>query len=297
MKIPSWFTLLKIRHYPYDLNLELTSVCNLDCNYCIRSESISKCWKDSGNITNDLLIKILEEYKTLPSYHHQKITPCGLGEPLLYPNIRATLLSIRRVFPKAEIATNTNGLLLNDNLIDSGLDYLTVSVNWSNRNEYYHMNGSDSFKVIEENLLRFLMAKKNRKPRTIVQVMEIAEDVKGFCKFWKPLLSKDDIVYVRPFTNWGMFKSSNLTKRRPCFALWSTLMISKEGNVYPCCISEAYGGQSNLLLGNIQEASLKTILANGKLDAIRWMHRKGRCEELYPCKNCDAWLKMPRVPF
>lgn len=289
----------RLKPFPYDLNFELTTECNMKCGYCVRGVNVEKGLKDSGHIEWKRFYQILEQFSHLPRYSHQKITPCGLGEPLLHPDILSMIRTIGVKMPKAELSSNTNGVLLDRvNLIESGLDYLTISINWSSRNEYLENNHVDHFGYVVKNTIDFLERKGSHKPSAIVQVMETSRDVSGFIKFWKPLLNSNDSILVRPFCNWGVASIENYLQsepRFPCYALWSVVMVDKDGWVFPCCISEAYGFQSDLRLGNLDDFDLDELLRNGKLAEIREKHLRGEWNKLTPCKYCDAWSMMPHA--
>ena len=40
-------------------------------------------------------------------------------------------------------------------------------------------------------------------------------------------------------------------RRYPCAALFSTIMVDKDGFIYPCCMGVAHGRESDICLGNI----------------------------------------------
>ena len=104
-----------------DLNFEPTSKCNLNCLYCGREQLILNGIRDAGDMSYDLLENIVEQYSEIAKEHpgdRIKLSPVGLGEPLLYPRFFDAIKLIREKFGKCHIHINTNGILLNQDNID-----------------------------------------------------------------------------------------------------------------------------------------------------------------------------------
>jgi MoaA/NifB/PqqE/SkfB family radical SAM enzyme len=99
------------KDYPVDINFELTTACNLKCKYCPRHELVRNGIRSVGNMDYDLMSKIIRDLSKI-SDRKFSISPVGLGEPLLYPEIYDVLRLLRNRFQKAHIHINTNALLL-----------------------------------------------------------------------------------------------------------------------------------------------------------------------------------------
>ena len=112
--------------YPRNIQLELTTRCNLHCRMCVKSAS------DSCIAEEDLPLPVFR--RLLPALAHaRKLILSGIGEPLLHPDLEEIIrLATAAMPPGAVIGFQTNGLLLDAgralNLIEAGLSTVCLSL-------------------------------------------------------------------------------------------------------------------------------------------------------------------------
>lgn len=104
--------------------IEVTTVCNLNCSFCIRH-----AWGDQqGEMSWETFMRIITQLREFPKL--RRITLAGFGEPLTHPRIvdmvrEATKLGV-------EVTLSTNGLLLNrdmaEALVDAHLSEIVISL-------------------------------------------------------------------------------------------------------------------------------------------------------------------------
>ncbi len=125
--------------------ISLTSICNLKCAYCSQYDGDKKLipvqfYKN--------LIDVLAELGI------EKIRFTG-GEPLLNPNI-VELVKYAKSKPSVkDIAITTNGVLFDkylDELIDSGLTRINLSLDTTSKEIYEDLTGQDKLDVVLENI-------------------------------------------------------------------------------------------------------------------------------------------------
>lgn len=134
---------------PNNLYLETTSRCNLRCKGCILYRG---SWEPQRDLALKELITICDQLPDL-----ERAVLHGIGEPLLnaeLPNMIRDLKD-RNTF----VLFNSNGILLNEEwqnqLIDSGLDELRISLDAASPAGYKAMRDSDKFNRIVSNLQAF----------------------------------------------------------------------------------------------------------------------------------------------
>jgi pyruvate-formate lyase-activating enzyme len=251
------------RGYPADVNFELTTACNLRCKYCPRNELVKKGVRSVGHMDYDLIGKIVKDLSKI-SDKKFNITPLGLGEPLLFPGLCDVLKTLRLRFPKANISINTNALLLDEEtskeLIKTGIDEIVFSINIWDREKYKVIHGVDALPLVIENVKRFLQLKGAGKPHAIVQILDIDVNkgrIDWFYRYWKRYLNRGDSIYIRPINDFGGRVSLkdfvSIPKQRnrfPCPELFSTVMVNKDGFIFPCCMGVAYSPDVDICLGN-----------------------------------------------
>ena len=121
----------------------LTRNCNLRCNFCYV--------KDAGYCENEMVnfenLKKIVDFCCDAKVKYVFFTG---GEPLLYPYLNDILVYIKEKEHPITTAVATNGILLEDfqfskRLMDSGLDYIDVSMKGRNSQEWMNTTGYDGY--------------------------------------------------------------------------------------------------------------------------------------------------------
>jgi radical SAM protein with 4Fe4S-binding SPASM domain len=141
---------------PAELQVEVTAACNLRCAMCLVAyrPPINKI---TGAMRPELFRPLLD---SLPGL--RRITLQGLGEPLLSPY----LMTLIRYVKARDIAAgfNSNATLLSttvaDALVDSGLDWLHVSVDGAAAGTYEGIRGGGRLDLVVDNLAGLVAAKR-----------------------------------------------------------------------------------------------------------------------------------------
>jgi radical SAM protein with 4Fe4S-binding SPASM domain len=186
---------LTVKSRPIHLQVETTTYCNLKCQSCPRDFVVKK----PKHIDIRLFKSVVDE--VMP---HQ-ILINGIGEPLTNPEI----VEIIRYLKRLGILVNlvTNGTMLDNaakDLVSSGLDTLSVSVDASTAPTYHKVRGQDVFDRVLlgiEKIVKLKKAQSSPKPyiRTnfVLQSANIPEAA-GFVKLSKKL--GVDAVYFQPLS-------------------------------------------------------------------------------------------------
>ena len=117
--------------YDFDLrnlHIEVTTRCNLNCIYCLR-----RFWSNykPGDMEFGTYAKILDQIERL-----ERINLYGFGEPFMNPRIFDMIHYARKSFKDSKIFLSTNGMLLDEPVIEKaikcGLDSIAVSIDTIN---------------------------------------------------------------------------------------------------------------------------------------------------------------------
>ncbi len=110
-----------VQHDPAIANIEITTYCNLKCQFCARA----KLNKPNKHMSSDTFISILG---MLPNTY--KIVLVGLGETLMHPQI-LDFIKYGKLHKK-KVGLVTNGMVLNKalsmQLLEAGLDSIAFSI-------------------------------------------------------------------------------------------------------------------------------------------------------------------------
>ncbi len=134
---------------PVCLYLETTNRCNLLCETCPRTFETLEPPQD---MTWELFTSIVDQFPSIA-----RVVLHGVGEPMLVKDLPRMIryLKDRGIY----VLFNTNGTLLNpkkfQELIDTGLDELRVSVDAADRKTYLAVRGKDFFDRIVRDVGKF----------------------------------------------------------------------------------------------------------------------------------------------
>ena len=112
----------------------------------------------------------------------ERVVLHGIGEPLLNASLGAMIHYLKAVHPSAQVLFNSNAVLLDDarqrDLIDSGLDELSVSIDGASRATYQRTRGIDALDVVVGNLKDFVpLAQMAGKPRISMWLTAMRENL------------------------------------------------------------------------------------------------------------------------
>ena len=161
-KKPYSFPLLE---FPLLLDVELTNCCNLDCIMCPGQIMTRKV----GFMTRETFAKIVDEAKG----YKPGIRFIRCGEPFLNKEIFSFINQAKR--PDLIVHFTTNGLLLNDELLDkifnSELDNIIFSLQGVDKSSYQEMRNNKQYDELKEKISRFKIRRdKEHRTRPFIQI-------------------------------------------------------------------------------------------------------------------------------
>ena len=292
---------------PSIVNLELTNRCNLECIFCDHS-TLKKNMR-LGEMDENLLESILISLKT---FHIFELGLVGLGEPLLNEKLEKHLDIIDRHNESfTRISLNTNGILLDEakskKIINSPVNFVTVSLNASNRKSYEELSSRDRFEEVVLNIKQFLeiLRKGERKDfKVSIQFLSsVLNDEKEMKSLFKDYLYDNVIVYKRYVYNKpsvisranGRVNVASAYKinRFPCWSMYTRVYVDIDGNAYPCTIgNDSYRDKSDMKIGNIKDQNLISIFSSKKINNAR-KRAENKKISFIECEECTAWQLFP----
>jgi len=151
--------------------IEPTVACNLDCITCFRN-----AWEQPiGRMSEETFASILaglNELDPVPDVYFG-----GIGEPLFHPKTIQWIAKVKKLGAKVELITNGTTLTekKSQQLIDSGLDVLWVSIDGASPESYADVRmGAELPKVIENLKRLFKMRKGGHFPKPEIGVAFVA---------------------------------------------------------------------------------------------------------------------------
>ena len=164
-----------VTHDPVIANIEITTYCNLNCQFCARNQMK----KGNQHMSFDSFQNILS---LLPNLY--KVVLVGLGEPLLHPQLTEFIKYAKSL--KKKVGLVTNAMLLNtqisNRLLEAGLDSIAFSLDGADLNlSALVRKGTDFDKVINN----------------IKEFVEISNSFKQISKAVFSAVSIDTVIHLK----------------------------------------------------------------------------------------------------
>jgi len=289
--------------FPVSLSVEPTNCCNLSCPHC--PTGLKTLTRKQGNITLDSYYKVIDETSSKLVY----LMLYFQGEPFLNKDI---IKMIEYAEQKGlYVMTSTNAHFINEenvqNIVESGLDKLIISLDGITEEVYTTYRRGGKLEKVRDAIKSVVACKKklmSKKPFIELQFIVFShnehqiDDAKKLSKE----LGVDKISFKsaqiydinnnfcflpsnEKYSRYKLSASGNHTLKRTikrgCYKMWSSAVITWDGNLVPCC----YDKDANFIMGNINEKKLKEILGSPSYLTFRNNILKKRA--LYKmCSNC-----------
>ena len=247
-----------------NIQLELTNRCNLRCVECPNH----KMQRERGFISNEVFLKVLNDYIIPLRGEQPTVILHKDGEPLLHNNIRFFIREIEKYRTDIKLDIYTNGVLLNDDFVAflstvKNPVWILVSFHFI---DYLGrmINSTDSLHW----RLKQMMDDAGKNITFVVVTHEHDYIQKDFLDRWltewlehkSKTTAKIDGVFVNPSINpWGgLIEDSHNSSFTSCpYADGEHLFIGYTGNVIPCCIDL----EEDAIIGNVFVDDVSTIMS------------------------------------
>lgn len=287
---------------PFVLIVDPASNCNFKCRFCPTGEPelIKATGRYQGPMAFDTFTKIIDDLQEFP----EPVKVLRLykeGEPLMNKRF-ADMVRYARASDKIErIDTTTNGVLLtpktSEAIIAAGIDQINISVNG----------------VRSEQFLELVRTKVNfdRFVANIKYLYSIKGDCEIYIKAIEENLTPDDrklfldtfgdiadrVFFEHLFANWPDFESDiipqetsighygdEVLERSVCPYIFYSTTINSDGSVSLCVQDWA----RKLVVGSVEEQSVRDIWLGQRLNAHRLAHLSGCRKDNPTCAHCQS---------
>ena len=186
--------------YPIHVEVGLTNMCNHKCIFCALDWVVGK---DKTKIDTGVMLNTLED---MANQGVKSVVFAGDGEPLLHKDIPKFVENGKAY--SLDLATTTNGVLLNGEVAERCLPYLSwlrVSINAATKETYskiHKTNEKDFYKVISNLKNAVDLVHKHSYPVTIgVQTLLLPEninEIESLAKLIKEIGA--DNIQIKPYS-------------------------------------------------------------------------------------------------
>lgn len=283
---------------PIMLMIDPMAGCNFKCKFCFHALG-EKNRIASGKMEMDLFKKIILDIEEFPDLI-DTIKLYKDGEPLLNPDLPKMIKYIKEKNAAKRVEFTTNASLLteklSDELIESGLDRIIISIEGVNAEKYKKITG---VKIDFSNFVKNIENLYQRKENCVIHIkgtnMAIPkEDEREFYQIFGNISDEIFIEKIAPTWLNTDFSSLNLdfkehmlkkelSNQQVCPYLFYSLSINVDGSVGLCHID--WG--KFYLLGDLKKEKLKEIWHGKKINQFRKLHLEKKKSECPVCKECN----------
>lgn len=274
----------KVREYPLLVDLELSSICNLQCPMCY-------------TITDDFKKKVIkglmdfELYKKVVDEVAGKVFALRLslrGEPTLHPNfVEAIAYAKKKGVKEVSSLTNCSKLTLDYfiKIADAGIDWLSISIDGLYE-EYNKIRKPLKFKDTLSKLQAIQNYKeKNGLSKPVIKIQGIWPAIRpNPTQYYETLALVSDLLAYNPLIDY-LRKDSEIVYEDnfSCPQLYQRIVVGSDGKVLLCSNDE----DGEVILGDANQQTIKQIWHGNKMSEIRQLHReKDGFKSLYVCRVC-----------
>lgn len=284
-------------NFPNDIMIEVTNECNLKCITCYSHQDN----REKKYMSKYIFEKIINE---IPYKKNKTISLYNYWEPLLHPNIWYFVKYAKDNWVKSvKIATNWTFLSSKKSLelINSWLDYISVSIDWITQEIYEKFRIWWNLKKIISNLQKLVKLKNILWKWPIIELQFIImslnehqiENIEILAKkIWVNILRYKTVLIKEKKWNYLIPKNDSYSRYIPtnkinCNKAQEWIVVNVDWTVIPCCyITDKQ--IKNYKLWNILKDSFENIFYSEK--SINFIKQTTENKnKLEYCNKCQEW--------
>ncbi|MDD4188137.1 MAG: radical SAM protein [Bacilli bacterium] len=276
--------------FPKSILIETCSLCQGQCIFCPYKDI--RRGQKTDYLDEKVIIKLLSEMK---NYDVKRISLFNNNEPLMDSRIYKFVKMTSTVLPHVEITLSTNGILLDEKVInrlyENGLTSFYISIPTLNREDYKKIMGFELERVLEQ-IKKFYNTEQASMLRIAVPKARSYDELAFKNEFRK------NGIKVAPW-NIEYVESWNLDKEKLdkyfeyggtaelCDRPMDQAVILANGNMTICCRD----WHEEVILGNVKENSIYDIWHSEKYKIIQKLIGSCNYDDISICKGCTMTLQ------
>lgn len=289
---PYYRNKLSAAHFPPEVLIENTNMCNARCVMCPRDRHT----RPQGIMSMALyekLISEIEKYKDVARRVHLH----NYGEPLLDKDL-ALKIRLAKEAGIQQVYFVTNASLMTEEkareFIAAGLDEFKISFYGTNPETYNNTMIGLDFEKTMSNIKAFFRVRKAlnaRHPRVLLQYLpqphnrKLTED---FVAIFDDMIDKTlgDSISIFNLHNFGGGRSYSGESSSVCTICdypWRTMVVLHDGRVVPCCLD--YNGKQ--VIGDVNVASIADIWNGTTYRQMREAFKRLNYAKYPVCLKCE----------
>lgn len=286
---------------PYNIMIDPSGSCNFRCCFCPCNRAEEKQNVRHVIMKYEMFKKIVNGLKEFP----EKVPVLdlyGVGEPFLNPNLIKMIHYIKKQDVCDYLRTTTNGSMLTPNiskqLVDSGLDYLKISVEGIRAESYKELCDVDiDFEQFVQNVAYLYRISRGKMKIGVKIISASFRDKKDQQKYMEIFSPITDYIYIRNVQkNWaefydmvipggkqdGVYAKNKVPKYEICSYPLTHMIVHANGDIAICC----YDWKHETSYAHVEQCTIPQAWYSKELREIRVKHLKKQKNELPYCCSC-----------
>jgi pyruvate-formate lyase-activating enzyme len=245
--------------YPQEVHIETLALCNAACSFC----PYPTMDRQGDRMPDELIDKIIDDLKAIPSSLPFNVSPFKVNEPLLDKRIFSVCEKIGTRLPNAQLRLFTNGSPLTPKMIERIAEIKKLNNLWVSLNEIDAAAYETLMQLPLDRTLRNLdmlhdLRQQKKIPHHVVisRVIDGSDRDQAFLNFVKqryPLFQ----AFMIGTGNWSGQVSVGQNRRVPSVGCWRwyELSIMASGKVALCCMD----GEGKHVIGDLNTQSVLEV--------------------------------------
>jgi len=270
-------------YLPKAIWIQTQNKCNFLCNICPYAKFSAKRVK--GEMDELLFYRIVSQLRNLKSI--KKVSFNMQNEPLLDRNIAKRIKYVKDL-SGLHVMLTTNGYYLSKDmtkdLICSGADKITISLNACSRDSYRLITNSDFYELIVDNIKRLIELKPDYLEVVISFVITEynSGEIRDFVDFWRGSGAMLRIYKANNKAGILDNKQEIVSQERDCIVPFEEINILYNGEMVLC----RQDWSNRVIFGNLNNKTLEDIWFSDK--CINFRKKFGESpDSLMPCRVCN----------
>lgn len=280
----------KVSDFPLHVDIELASICNLQCPMCY---TISPEFKQKVNaklMDFELFIKLVDQCAAGGVY---SIRLSFRGESFLHKKI-VECVKYAKAKGIKEVSTLTNGLRLDEEMfeqmMEAGIDWITISFDGLG-DTYEQIRRPAKYDRAVEKIANYVKIKKEAgRVKPVVKIQSILPAIEGNPQaFYDVFAPITDMVSANPLIDFMQSKSKMpKVEGFSCPQIYQRLVVGADGLCMMCANDE----EGKVIVGDANSQSLYEIWHGSEMTKVREVHRRcAGADEITACSECYLPLK------
>lgn len=305
-----------VKGYPYIVIIDPLNVCNLRCPLC--PTGIGELGRKGQKISWETFTKVIDE---LSPYAYE-VNLHNWGESLLHPHIYEMIEYIGQRNIGTNLSTNFNKISPQniDKLINSGLEYLILSIDGISQETYSKYRVGGNIETVLDNVKTLVRRRSELQSSTpyiewqFIVFEHNAHEVEAARKMAAELgINKFRVIppglpfdaenpdelrdkwFVKSYSgnNAGSVEEFRNVIDTACLYMYRSFTVNPDGHTAPCCI--VYGTNNDF--GDINKEDFRSVWNNAKYRSARSQYRaNGDVVVPTVCDRCNIFRKKTPPP-